>query len=86
MALSLDRCKDYPHEMFVSDLPSDIALVENFPESNKDSDRLKPPEVPVPSLPAPNPEAEVLRPMKQTCCGRSVNSSQTTFELVDCCK
>ncbi|GFY38065.1 hypothetical protein TNIN_443361 [Trichonephila inaurata madagascariensis] len=54
----------YPLEMTVSDLPSDIALVENFPESNKDSNRLKPPEVPVPSLPAPNPVAEVLRPMK----------------------
>ncbi|GFR27392.1 DUF5641 domain-containing protein [Trichonephila clavata] len=59
----------YPLEMSVSDLPSDIALGENFLESNKDSDRLKSPEVPVPSSPAPNPVAEVSQPVKQTGSG-----------------
>ncbi|GFV07101.1 DUF5641 domain-containing protein [Trichonephila clavipes] len=61
--------KLYPLEMSVSDFPSDIALVENFPEPNKDSERLKSPEVPGPSLPDPNPVSEVSRPVKQTHCG-----------------
>ncbi|GFY63617.1 integrase_H2C2 domain-containing protein [Trichonephila inaurata madagascariensis] len=73
----------YLLEMSLSDLPSDITLGENFPEPNKDSDRLKSPEVPGPSSPAPNPEPKVSRPVKQTRCGR--NSSHITFELVDCC-
>ncbi|GFV19461.1 hypothetical protein TNCV_3663931 [Trichonephila clavipes] len=60
--------KLYPLEMFVSDLPSDIALGENFPEPYKNSDRLKSPEVPGSSPPAPNPVAEVSRSMKQTRC------------------
>ncbi|GFQ88415.1 hypothetical protein TNCT_317541 [Trichonephila clavata] len=62
----------YPLEMSVSDLPSDIALGENFPEPSKDSDRLKSPEVTVPSPPAPNPVAEVSRLVKQTRCGRRI--------------
>ncbi|GFY75042.1 hypothetical protein TNIN_177341 [Trichonephila inaurata madagascariensis] len=49
----------YPLEMSISDLPSDIALGENFLEPNKDSDRLKSPEIPGPSPPAPNPVPEV---------------------------
>ncbi|GFU56905.1 integrase catalytic domain-containing protein [Trichonephila clavipes] len=49
----------YPLEMSLFDLPSDIVLGENFPESNKDSDRLKSPEILVPSH-----VAKDLRPMK----------------------
>ncbi|GFS57689.1 histone H3-like centromeric protein cnp1 [Trichonephila inaurata madagascariensis] len=56
----------YPLEMSVSDLPSDMALGENFPEPNKG------PEVPRPSPPAPNPVPEVSRPVKQTRCGRRI--------------
>ncbi|GFR16171.1 integrase catalytic domain-containing protein [Trichonephila clavata] len=52
--------------MSSSNLLSDIALGENFPESKKDPERLKSPEIPVPSPQAPNPVAEVLQPMKQT--------------------
>ncbi|GFS41691.1 integrase_H2C2 domain-containing protein [Trichonephila inaurata madagascariensis] len=62
----------YPLEMSVSDLPSDIALGENFPEPNKDSDRLKSPEVPSSNPPAPNPVPEISRPVKQTRCGRRI--------------
>ncbi|GFX57305.1 hypothetical protein TNCV_3914691 [Trichonephila clavipes] len=62
----------YRLEMSVSDLPSDIALGENFPDPDKDSDRLKSQEVLGPSPPVPNPEPEVSRPEKQTRCGRRI--------------
>ncbi|GFY45794.1 hypothetical protein TNIN_201151 [Trichonephila inaurata madagascariensis] len=58
--------------MKVKTKPSDTALGENFPEPNKDSDRLKSPEVPGPSLPAPNSVPEISRPVKQTRCGRLI--------------
>ncbi|GFX85058.1 uncharacterized protein TNCV_4998871 [Trichonephila clavipes] len=58
----------YPLEMSVSDLPSDIALGENFPELNNDSNTLKFPKVPNSSPPVPNLGAEVSRQMKQTHC------------------
>ncbi|GFS79645.1 hypothetical protein TNCV_4241161 [Trichonephila clavipes] len=43
---------------------------ENSPKPSKDSGRLKSPEVPVPSTPAPNPVSEVSRPVKLTRYGR----------------
>ncbi|GFW05218.1 hypothetical protein TNCV_2905081 [Trichonephila clavipes] len=55
--------------MSISDLPSNIALGEKFSEPNKDSDRLKYPEVSFPTPPAPNLVAEVSRPVKQIRCG-----------------
>ncbi|GFS56971.1 transposable element Tc1 transposase [Trichonephila inaurata madagascariensis] len=62
----------YPLKMPVSNLPSDRALGENFPEPNKDSDRLKSTEVPGSNLPAPNPVPKVSRPVKQIRCGQRI--------------
>ncbi|GFV85884.1 DUF5641 domain-containing protein [Trichonephila clavipes] len=59
-----------PLSMSVSDFPSDITLGENFPESNKDSDRLQSPEVPAQSTQTPNPVAKVSQPVKQTRYGQ----------------
>ncbi|GFX67870.1 DUF5641 domain-containing protein [Trichonephila clavipes] len=64
--------KRYPLEISVSNLPSDIALGENFLEPNKDSDGLKSPEVPGPSPPAPNPVPKV----SLTRCGQRIAPRQ----------
>ncbi|GFV83585.1 hypothetical protein TNCV_5120751 [Trichonephila clavipes] len=58
MALLLDLCKDF---IFLKCL-----FGENFPEPNKDSDKLKYPKVPVPTPRAANSVAEVSQPLKQT--------------------
>ncbi|GFY37353.1 uncharacterized protein TNIN_317101 [Trichonephila inaurata madagascariensis] len=88
----------YSLEMFASDLPSDFvirprpkhldfvnrALGEKFPEPIKDSDRLKSPEVPCSEPSSSQPCARNFT-AGETNTLRSANSSQTMFELVDCC-
>ncbi|GFW72716.1 hypothetical protein TNCV_3799431 [Trichonephila clavipes] len=68
--------------MSLSDLPSDIPLGENFPEPNKDSDKIKSPEVHGSSPPAPDPEPKVSRPLKETRCV-AVNQFQTGGSSAD---